>query len=162
MTDEELEKMLSFVKLSENLTDATNRNIDEIAELVYMKFEVNLEDYDFASQFDELEKEVTDAIKEIKTKYGGSPFLTETIRNAMASDNELYLYVENTVKTKKLVGQIKEDYDFDDENLEFASKIGELIYRIICMRARKDIIPLIHRGAYSEDIKNALIFWRNN
>lgn len=100
MTDEELEKMLSFVKLSENLTDATNRNIDEIAELVYMKFEVNLEDYDFASQFDALEKEVTDAIKEIKTKYGGSPFLTETIRNAMASDNELYLYVENTVKQK--------------------------------------------------------------
>ena len=162
MTDEELVKMFSIVELSENLTDATNKNIDEIAELVYLKFLIDLDDYDFASKFDELETEVTDVVKEIKVKYGGSPFHFETMRSVMKQDKELFLYVQNAINTKKLIDEIKGDYAFEDENLEFATKIGELIYRIICMRARKDIIPLIHRGAYSEDIKNALIFWRNN
>lgn len=158
MTNDEFEKILEFVRLSEDLKEATNKNIDEIAELAYIKFSVDLDDYDFASQIDELSSEVHQVIEDLRSQYGD----LETFKAEFNNNNELRLHLKNTLKSKALIDELKRDFDFDSEDLEFASKIAELVSSIISIRARKDIIPLIHRGLYAEDIKSALDFWNNN
>lgn len=160
--EDEIEKILALVQLSENLTDATNKNIDEIAELVYLKFDMDFDYMDFASQIDEIKNELTGNVKELKEKYGGNPYDINKMKNELDRNKELLLHLKNMLKTKKIIDELKTNFDFEDENLEFASKVANLIPGVISMRARKDIIPLIHRGVYSEDIKNALTFWREN
>lgn len=160
--DDDFEKLWNFVKLSEDIKGATNRDIDEIAELAYMKLGVDLEEFDFESQLDELDEEIREIVVEIKSNYGGEPYEKEKLRLAIEANRELKLHLSNTLKAKKLIDEIKEDYDLESEDLALASKTAELVSSIIKARARKDIIPLIHRGLYAEDIKSALNFWSIN
>lgn len=162
ISDDEFEKIFALVKLSEDLKDATNKSIDEIAELAYMKFEVDLDENFFASQIDDLGCEIRDVLTDLKSKYIGDSYNREKLKSEIASDRELRLHLNNTLKSMQLVDEIKSKFDIDLENLEFASKIAELICSVTMMRARKDLIPLIHRGLYSEDIKSALAFWADN
>jgi hypothetical protein len=162
LSEDEFDRIWQFVKLSEDLKTATNKNLEEIAELAYMKFGVDLDEYDFVSQIDELDNEVRDIVGDLKSKYGGEPYDREKLKAEIESNRELSLHLSNTLKAKRLIDEIKTDFDLDSENLDFASKIAELVSNIVKMRARKDIVPLIHRGLYAEDIKSALDFWVTN
>lgn len=157
LSEDEFDRIWQLVTLSEDLKVATNKNIDEIAELAYMKFGVDLDEYNFESQIDELEIEVRDIVGDFKSKYGGDKLKAE-----IESNRELRLHLSNTLKAKRLIDEIKKEFDLDSENLEFASKIAELVSTIVKVRARKDIVPLIHRGLYAEDIKSVLDFWTTN
>lgn len=162
MSEDEFDKIWQFVNLSEDLKAATNKKPEEIAELVYMKFDVDFDEYDFSSKIEELDKEVRDLFSEIKSKYGGKPYDREKLKAEISNNRELKLHLSNTLKAKRLIDDIQTDFDLDSENLEFASKIADLVSSIVKMRARKDIIPLIHRGLYAEEIRSALDFWAKN
>ncbi|WP_338819860.1 Shedu anti-phage system protein SduA domain-containing protein [Acidovorax temperans] len=162
MNDDEFERILQFYKLSEDLKTATNKNLEEIAELAYVKFGVDLDEYDFASQIAELDSEIRDVVVGLKSKYGGEPYDVENLKLEIRGNRELGLHLSNTLRAKNLIDEIRSDFDLDLENLELASKVAKLVSCVVKIRARKDIIPLIHRGLYAEDIKSALEFWSRN
>lgn len=162
LEDDELNRFWELVKLSEDLKEATDKSIDQVAELAYMKLDIDFDEYGFKSQIDDLDDEVLNVIEDVKSKYGGESHDVEKLKIEVKRNRELRLHLFNIQKAKKLIDEIKTDFDIDSENLEFVSKIAELVSNILKMRARNDIVPLIHRGLYSEDIKSALSFWKSN
>lgn len=161
-SDDEFERMLQFYLLSDDLRSATNKNLDEIAELAYTKLDLDFDDCDFESQLHDLHNEVRTIIDDLKAKYGGNPYNEEKFKTEINSNRELNLHLKNLAKVVKIIHQIKTEFNLDEENLDFASKIANLVSNVIKVHAQKDIIPLIHRGLYAEDIKSALDFWDKN
>lgn len=160
--DDDFDQIIELIKLSENVKNATNKTIDDIAEIVYTKLQLNLDEYFFQDHIHELREETNNEIALIKSTYGGNPYNKTKLQQEIESSKELKLHIRNVIEVRKTLDKIEGQFDLDSEDLELCSIIANLTTYHICMKARKDLIPLIHRGSYSSDIINALNFWTNN
>ena len=157
-----LEKLLGKIKLSSDIRNVTESSVQNIAELLYFKFDIDFSHLSFEDTFEDLYSEINDAAEIAKLEIGSKTLDKDSIKLKLQENLELKMYISNVVESRKLHLKISQDYDISEIDSEFIEDIANLIISIIKIRARNDVIPLISRGLYSEGIKSALEFWNKN
>ncbi|WP_448682999.1 Shedu anti-phage system protein SduA domain-containing protein [Pseudomonas nicosulfuronedens] len=164
--DELFEKIMRAAKLSRNLKSASSLDFNKISDALAMKLSYHFDPKDdMKERLEELLESANEHFKKtVKTTLSESPgralFEKELDKNPeFASAITKGMAAKESIK--KLIEYI-DDYEPDYDAKEFAAHCINVFTDINSMLLEQDVIPLIKRGIYSEDIASAISVWKNN
>ncbi|UIP34198.1 MULTISPECIES: Shedu anti-phage system protein SduA domain-containing protein [Stutzerimonas] len=168
MDDGVFEKVMRTINLSKDLRGAKTGDAAEISDALALKLSNHFDPEDIGDVEEELEQ-LLGSIDEESRAYIvevlGDTFDDSQIHQEKIRNPEFARVIQRIFSAKKCVADIIEyvrDYEPDNEAGEFAAKCLSAFAEVNALLLERDVVPLLRRGIYSEDIKSAIAVWHSN
>ncbi|KIY40763.1 hypothetical protein TZ03_11540 [Pseudomonas sp. 10-1B] len=166
MTDDEFEKVMHSLKLARDLRLATTTDAHQISDALAFKLSEHFDpEGDMEASLNEhLESIEEEQQRTVRSALGENPDL-ERLNKLFETDAEFERAIATGNDARNSINRLKEymqENYLDDEAKEFAALCIRAFADINTMLLEKDVVPLIKRGIYSEDIASAISVWKNS
>lgn len=178
ITDEDLENLLHVVMMATDLRSGAGKTNKQLEDALYTKLSFSpiagMSDF-FEQETTEVREQLTASITshlsadEVDIVEGRVPgdrkILIEKARTAINADPSkkkvVDLLLEAARSLKKCI-EFYEENSGDGDLEEFGALLLEAVSDIAKVRVFHDVIPLLQRGLYATEVRQALEFWKNN
>lgn len=162
----ELEALLTIAKLSQNLKAATTLDSDRISTALTMKLSHHFDpESDMRDELEDLHAAANEHVREAIKAYLGDHHNIDIFKKEIDENpdfsNSIHTGMRVLESVTDLIRYIDES-EPDDDAKEFAAQCIQVFTNINSMLLEQDVVPLIKRGIYSEDITSAIAVWNNN
>jgi len=164
--DKLFEEVMHSLKLARDLREARTIDSDAISDALAFKLSGHFDpEGDMEESLADLLESVSEQNKKIIQDFLGESSDYKLFKKALESNPEFKQALSNGRQAKesieKLTGYMEDNY-LDDDSKEFASLCINAFTDINTMLLEQDVVPLIKRGIYSEDLTSAIKVWQDS
>lgn len=168
MDEDFFKKLMRTINLSKDLRGAKTGDAAEISDALSLKLSGHFDPEDIGDIEEGLE-ELLESIQEQSRDYIkevlGHSFEIDQIHQEKSRNPEFARVIQRSLVAKKCVEELLEyvrDYEPNNEAGEFAAKCLSASAYVNALLLELDVVPLLRRGIYSEDIRSAIAVWQSN
>lgn len=166
MKDGEFEKMMHSLKLVRDLREARTIDTDEISNVLAFKLSHHFDpEGDIKEDLDSLVEGIDEHNAKVFKETFGESCTLEDFNKVLESNLVLKEVLVSAQSARKSIEKLKayvEDNYIDDEAKEFAAICIGTFTDVNSMLLEQDVVPLIKRGVYSEDLASAIMVWKTS
>ncbi|MEB2871280.1 Shedu immune nuclease family protein [Pseudomonas rhizosphaerae] len=164
--DKLFEEVMHSLKLARDLREARTIDSNAISDALAFKLSHHFDpEGDMEESLGDLLESVKEQSKQAVQDALGESHSFELFKGELEKNPEFKKAIRNGEQAKgsieKLIEYMKENY-LDDDAKEFATLCINAFTNINSMLLEQDVVPLIKRGIYSEDLASAITVWQDS
>ncbi|MFK3797210.1 Shedu immune nuclease family protein [Pseudomonas sp. NPDC088444] len=164
--DKLFEEVMHSLKLARDLREARTVDSNAISDALAFKLSHHFDpEGDMEESLGDLLESVKEQSKQAVQDALGESHSFELFKGELEKNPEFKKAIRNGQQAKesieKLIEYMKENY-LDNDAKEFASLCINAFTDINSMLLEQDVVPLIKRGIYSEDLASAITVWQDS
>ena len=156
-------EVLETIELAQDLRRGGGKPKEKLAAALYQKLSYDHNPYDFKAALDEFHEEFEEEKSRLVAKIRTGATTREELKAALEANPGDSSFLREIHKSKIEIEEYRTNFeDLDDE----AAELGEALLRWVTLsnriRVQHDVVTLVERGIYAEDVQAALLCWEQH
>ena len=153
----DLEKLFALVSAASDITTASESTEDDIARMLDVKLLAGRVTDTPLEVLDDMADELKDEFRKLMASLQPQPKDAKAAFDAVRQDPVKMRHSRNIQRGFELLQEVREECEDIDEDM-FANVV-ELVSILARVRVERDVVPLLARGLYATQIRDAIDFW---